>query len=89
MLAFSRYSPVLLVMLLVTSVQAAPVTKGGASTTFYTPGLGACGVTNTIQDFIFTLSDVFLGTDSANKGSSCGKRLSATSDMVTDLSQLD
>ncbi|THH29213.1 hypothetical protein EUX98_g4959 [Antrodiella citrinella] len=61
----------------------APVTSGTGQATFYTPGLGACGGTNSESDLIVAVStQIFTGFPGAganpNLNPICGKQLTAT-----------
>ncbi|CEG81438.1 hypothetical protein RMATCC62417_15645 [Rhizopus microsporus] len=55
------------------------VTRGGSYSgdgTFYTPGLGSCGWTNSETDYIAALNHVQMGNGAnSNKNPNCGKHI--------------
>ncbi|KAK7461287.1 hypothetical protein VKT23_008466 [Stygiomarasmius scandens] len=82
----SQIAAVATAMVMAMSSQAAPAPlarRNAGDATFYTPGLGSCGITNTGSDMIAAVAanvfDTFPGaTANPNLNPICGRRISAS-----------
>jgi len=73
------YTSLFVLVIIITLFDTSSAISGDA--TFFTPGLGACGQTNSTEDFIFALSGERFGSSpggNPNDNPNCGRQAKIT-----------